>query len=114
MTEPHSNRKDIDYLRDIVEYAERSISFCAALDLASFEKDTKTFFAVAYCIQTIGEASTHVSPETKQKLKHIPWKEMKAMRNILVHAYHNADYEVIWSTVTEDLPALIKEIKILL
>lgn len=111
MTEPHDQRRDVDCLYDMVEYAQRAISFCINLDVKQFEQDTKTMFAVTYCLQTIGEASTHISNATKQKIKDVPWNEMKAMRNILVHAYHNADFEVIWSTVKGDLPLLVKEVK---
>ena len=50
MTEPHNKRRDIDYLNDMIEYAERYISFCNDIDLKTFESDSRTFFAVAYCI----------------------------------------------------------------
>lgn len=29
------------------------------------------------------------------------------MRNRLIHAYFDVDLDVVWTTVTEDLPALL-------
>jgi uncharacterized protein with HEPN domain len=29
------------------------------------------------------------------------------MRNRLVHAYFDIDLDIVWTTVTEDLPALV-------
>ncbi len=36
----------------------------------------------------------------------IPWYQMKAMRNILIHEYFGIDIDVLWQTVKEDLPPL--------
>jgi uncharacterized protein with HEPN domain len=35
---------------------------------------------------------------------------MIAMRNRLIHAYYDVNLDIVWSTVTEDLPPLIKEL----
>jgi len=37
--------------------------------------------------------------------------EMYTMRNIVVHEYHGVNLSIIWQTVTEDLPALIPQLK---
>jgi uncharacterized protein with HEPN domain len=33
------------------------------------------------------------------------------MRNRLVHGYDIVDYDIVWSTVTQDLPPLIAELE---
>ena len=33
------------------------------------------------------------------------------MRNRIVHAYYDIDIDVVWKTVTEDLPVLLPEIQ---
>ncbi len=33
------------------------------------------------------------------------------MRNRLVHAYHDINYDVVWSTLRDDLPPLIETLK---
>ena len=39
----------------------------------------------------------------------IPWKQIIGMRNRLVHAYSEIDYEQVWKALTEDLPPLIEQ-----
>ena len=37
----------------------------------------------------------------------IPWRRMRGLRNILPHEYFGVDPQIIWQTVTEDLPPLL-------
>ena len=108
---PKEKRRDSDYLADMVEFGERAISYSKELTKEDLEKDSRTLFAVTYCIQCVGEASVHISDETKTRISNIPWKEIRGMRNILVHAYHNADTDVIYFTATSELPPMIKILK---
>jgi Ribonuclease HepT-like len=41
----------------------------------------------------------------------IPWAQIIAMRNRLIHGYDIVDYDIVWSTVSEDLPPLIAELE---
>ncbi len=36
----------------------------------------------------------------------MPWADIVAMRNRLVHGYTQIDYDVVWRTIREDLPKL--------
>jgi uncharacterized protein with HEPN domain len=36
------------------------------------------------------------------------------MRNRLVHAYFEIDYEQVWKTLTEDLPPLVRQLEAIL
>jgi uncharacterized protein with HEPN domain len=33
------------------------------------------------------------------------------MRNRLVHAYYDVKFDIVWNTVTQDLPPLIQELQ---
>ena len=41
----------------------------------------------------------------------IPWTDIAGLRNRIVHDYGNVDLDVIFSTLTEDIPWLISEIE---
>ena len=59
-------------------------------------------------IEIIGEAAGRISPEGQAAVIGIPWPQMMAMRNRLTHGYFDWDAERIWTTVTSDLPDLVR------
>ena len=46
-----------------------------------------------------------------KNLSQIPWPNIIGMRNRLIHAYFDINLEILWKTVTEDLPGLIDELE---
>ena len=63
--------------------------------------------ALVKSIEIIGEAGTRVSEEGRDATPDVPWPEIVAMRNRLVHAYFDVNLDVVWETVRKDLPALV-------
>ncbi len=61
--------------------------------------------------EVIGEVSKKLSEDFKKSNPQIEWKKMAGMRDIMIHDYLNVDYEILWSTITENIPSLKKEIK---
>ena len=43
-----------------------------------------------------------------------PWRAVIGMRNRLIHGYFNVDPELVWKTVSRELPALVPGLKALL
>lgn len=60
----------------------------------------------AFYIGQIGEHVSNLSDEMKKTLADIPFREIKAMRNILIHNYGKSRKETIWSVITKDAPIL--------
>ena len=57
-------------------------------------------------LEIIGEAAGKVSAEIRSQYGAIPWQDISGMRNRLIHAYFDVDLDVVWTTVTKDLPQL--------
>ncbi|MDO8734894.1 MAG: DUF86 domain-containing protein [Elusimicrobiota bacterium] len=55
---------------------------------------------------TIGEASNMIPKEFQEKYPDIPWRDMNDMRNIVAHEYYGVDYNIVWNTIKENIPAL--------
>ena len=60
----------------------------------------------AFYIGQIGEHVRNLSDEMKNTLSDIPWQQIIAMRNILIHNYGKIRKEVVWSVITEHAPIL--------
>jgi uncharacterized protein with HEPN domain len=93
---------------------ERVQRYTEGLDLASFLEDEKTVDAVCFCYGVIGEAARHIPDEVVGAYPDLPWAEMRAMRNVVVHQYFGVTLETLWKTAREDLPALVDRLSRLL
>ncbi len=113
----HPERVD-DYLEHIAEAIDRSMSYIEHLQTPEgLQRDRKTQDAVVRNIEIIGEAVSKIqktAPAFIEQNPHLPWAQMRAMRNIVIHQYFFVDLRIVWTTVREDLPKLRQQIEELL
>jgi len=67
--------------------------------------------ALVRFMEIVGEAGATVSPEGRAELTGVPWREIVARRNRLIHAYFDVNLDVVWETVQNDLPPLISTLE---
>jgi len=103
-----------DYLRDMLENAEKALSFVKGMDYEGFRQDDKAMYAVIRAFEIIGEASRQIPEDMRIANPEVPWREMAGMRNKLTHEYFGVNTEVVWRTVQEDLPVIIRALRKLL
>ena len=60
----------------------------------------------AFYIGQIGEHARNLSVEIKNELSDIPWRQINAMRNILIHDYDEVRKDIVWQVITENAPTL--------
>lgn len=77
-------------------------------DRASLDEDEIFRLALTKLLEIVGEAAKQVSLETRRSHPEVPWSAAARMRDRLVHHYFDINLDVLWSTVTVDLPALLK------
>ena len=63
--------------------------------------------ALTKLVEIVGEAAKQVTAETQALLPEVPWSAAARTRDRLVHHYFDIDLDVLWTTVTEDLPRLL-------
>ena len=76
--------------------------------------DKKTVFACAFTIGQIGELASNISEETIREYDSVPWRNIRGMRNRIVHDYEHVDMTVLWGTLKNSLPELIDMLNSLL
>ena len=67
--------------------------------------------AVFRNFEVIGEASKHISQQTKDRFPNIPWRRIAGFRDILIHNYLGIDPEEVWNIVERQLPNLKKDLE---
>lgn len=100
-----------DYLNDMVENAEKALSFVDGLDYEAFRRDDKAIYAVIRAFEIVGEAARQIPQAVRDENPEIPRREISAMRNKLTHEYFGVNTEVVWRTVQEDLPVIIPALR---
>lgn len=65
---------------------------------------------IAFNLMNIGENAGKVSDIVKTDNSNIPWRQISALRNIIVHDYISLQQKIIWNTVQKDIPNLEKDI----
>lgn len=84
------------------------------LESAKISKATGCWSWRARLIEIVGEAANRLSDEVRSQHSEIPWPQIIGMRNRIVHAYDEVDLDLLWDTVTLELPPLIAQLERLL
>jgi uncharacterized protein with HEPN domain len=92
-------------LLDMQEAIERIFRYTRA-GREEFDGNELVQTWVVHHLEIIGEAARVVPDDLRQSRPEIPWKQIVAMRHILVHQYFGIDKDAVWSVVERDLPAL--------
>ena len=58
-------------------------------------------------LELIGEAVTHVPADVRARAPAIPWRQVIATRNRLIHGYLGIDGDTLWSIIQNDIPQLL-------
>ena len=107
-----------DYLEHIAEAIDRATGYIDPFQtLEALLRDHKTQDAIVRNIEIIGEAAGNIQkmdPDFVANHPELPWVEMRGMRNKIIHNYFDVDWEVVWSTVKDDLSRLKQQIDALL
>ncbi len=77
---------------------------------ANLDADEMLTLALVRLLEIIGEASCNISAEIRLAHSDIPWRQMAATRNRLIHGYFDTDLDIVWSIVATDLPLLIPKL----
>ncbi|MCY2988455.1 MAG: DUF86 domain-containing protein [Planctomycetota bacterium] len=104
MKQPRDHR---DHLEDISQAAQKALEFVEGIAYEDFLGDDKTVYAVVRALEILGEATKRIPPEIRDRHPEVPWRSMAGIRDKLVHDYVSVNLEVVWKTVTEDLPPLL-------
>jgi uncharacterized protein with HEPN domain len=106
-------QRDEAYLLDILIAARKVTAFIGDATREQFATDEMMQNAIMRMLEVMGEAARLISEETKKAHADIPWHQMIGMRNRLVHEYFRIDLERVWDTTQRDIPALMKQIELL-
>jgi len=93
-------------LRHILDAILEIESYLDKADFSVFMENSMMRFACIKQMEIIGEASNHISSETKLKFTTVEWSQIIGMRNVFVHEYFGIDSNLAWEIIKNDIPDL--------
>ncbi|MFH1144250.1 MAG: DUF86 domain-containing protein [Candidatus Eisenbacteria bacterium] len=105
-------RDDRVYLRHMLDMSRKARALASGKTIDEFAQDEVLRLALRHLIQIVGEAANQVSQDFRATNPEIPWDEIVGMRHRVVHDYMGIDEEIVWRTVVDDLPNLIRILEV--
>ena len=103
--------EDITRLRHILDHATEAVEMARDRARADLQTDRQFGLAMTRLLEIVGEAAARVTPETRARIPDVPWPQIVALRNRLIHGYDDVDFDVLWVIVTADLPPLVSAVR---
>ena len=94
------------YLNKMLVDIKFLMSKTAGKTLAELEADEVLCDSVLFRLIQISENSAKVTQEYKDIHKELPWYQIKGLRNKIVHDYGSVELDIVYDTITKDIPEL--------
>jgi uncharacterized protein with HEPN domain len=88
----------------MLEAAGEAVLFAHNRTRKDLDNDRMLTLSIVKSVELIGKAATRISKEGRDTHPGIPWTDIVAMRNRLIHVYFDIDLDRVWDTITDDLP----------
>jgi uncharacterized protein with HEPN domain len=98
-------------LRQMLNHAREAIEISEGKSRGDLDKDRLLNLALTRLLEIIGEAANRVPEEIQYQHPDLPWMQMIAARNRLIHGYDSIDFDILWAIIKNDLPKLIYQLE---
>ncbi|MEE9295703.1 MAG: DUF86 domain-containing protein [Phycisphaerae bacterium] len=107
-------KDDTVYVGHMLDNARKTRSLLGDRGRAAYDADETLRLALAHLLQVVGGAARRISDAFRDQHSDIPWKGIIGMRHKVVHDYMDVDVDIVWDTVTHELPPLIARLEAIL
>jgi len=80
-------KDDLIRVRHMLEAAGEAVLFARNRTRKDLDSDRMLTLSIVKSVELIGEAATRISKEARETHPEIPWTDIVAMRNRLIHVY---------------------------
>ena len=101
------------YVDDMIAFAGKVLAYTGGLDQQAFVANGLVYDATLRNLELIGEAASRVPEDVRAAHPQLPWRQIVATRNRLIHGYLGIDDDTLRSIVVTDVPALLPALRAL-
>lgn len=110
MTAPGTPRPIEKVVGDLLDAASAAADIVAR-GRPAWDADRILRLAAEAVINRIGDAAGKLPDEVRSAMPEVPWDDIHANRVLVAHIYHRIDPEILWATLTQDVPLLSAELE---
>ena len=104
-------RDDRLRLQHMLDAGREAVRFIHGKTRGDLDRDRVLALALVKLLEIVGEAAARVTAEGQRTYPDVPWRDIVAMRNRLIHGYFDVDLDRVWDTVTDDFPPLLAQLE---
>ncbi len=106
-----SKRNPLIRLHHMLDYAREAVEMAEGTTAEDLIENRQLALALTHLVELVGEAASQVPPDVQSRYSDLPWSKIISTRNRLIHGYEGVDYNILWDTITYDLPLLIQPLE---
>jgi uncharacterized protein with HEPN domain len=98
----------------MLDHAREAVELAKGKTREDLENTRLLQLGLVRLVEIVGEAAASIPRDQRAKYAAIPWQDVVGMRNKLIHEYDRVDLDILWDTVTVELPDLIEALQTIL
>src|SRR5687768_14229404 len=95
-------------VKHMCDHAREAIELLGDMTVEELRNDRVLQLALVQLIEIVGEAAARIPDATRRSHPSIPWQTAADMRNRLIHGYDVIEFAIVYDTVKDDLPPLVR------
>ena len=101
MREHSRDKERLEHILDAISVIENGLATYPREELLN---NRLLYYGLVKQIEIIGEAANMLTHEFRSGHTEVDWRPIVAMRNVLVHDYIHISKDILWVTITQDIP----------
>jgi uncharacterized protein with HEPN domain len=102
----NEEKRPLQRVADILDAIAEIEGFTANIDENGFLGDRKCVLAATHLIMIVGEAAKNLASGIEDRRPGIPWRDVRSMRDRIVHEYGSINPRLVWKIAVNDLAPL--------
>ena len=109
-----SRRDPRVYIHHMLDHAVEALEMTRGRSRSDLDTDRMLNLSLVRLMEVVGEASRRVPQDFRNRYPNVPWRETSDLRNRLIHAYDEVDFDTLWEVIRDEVPLLIEQLEAIL
>lgn len=109
-----SQRKHITTIQHMRDHACEAVEIAVGRTRDDLDHDRVLNLALTRLVGIVGQAAQKLPTDFQERHQAVPWQHFTDSSLQLIQNYNSVDFDILWTIVQDDLPALIDQLEIIL